>query len=144
DVWQRLSITRDYDRSSSAWAQQVKGSLRVIPDEDAAVLMPLLRRQQNGGLTFPVDPQVYEKFLTHVVRRGDKDVAVTIPEVADDEPATPEVEKEVRESSQIQALLADIGARMGLKIWLPKPDRGAVLTKWTGDHSALLDRLPLN
>ena len=33
---------------------------------------------------------------------------------------------------------------MGLKIWVPRNDRAAVLDEWKGDHNALLDRLPLN
>src|SRR5688572_27108466 len=33
---------------------------------------------------------------------------------------------------------------MGLKVWLPKADRGPVLQEWKGDHVALLECLPLN
>jgi hypothetical protein len=83
--------------------------------------------------------------LLHVVRRADKDVTVTIPQAAEEPPPAPlEAASEARESIRVQAMLADIGARMGLQVWLPKADRGAVLQEWTGDHSALLDRLPLN
>jgi hypothetical protein len=44
----------------------------------------------------------------------------------------------------MQALIATIGARMGLSIWLPRADRGAVLREWASDREALLERLPLN
>jgi len=75
----------------------------------------------------------------------DKDVTVTVPEDLDDEIAqekTPQAE--VRESIQIQVLLAEIGARMGMQIWIPRADRTAVVGEWKGDHPPPLDRLPLN
>jgi hypothetical protein len=50
----------------------------------------------------------------------------------------------VRESTKIQALIAAIGARMGLSVWLPRADRAAVLREWTTEGEALLERLPLN
>jgi len=33
---------------------------------------------------------------------------------------------------------------MGLKIWIPKGDRGKVLKEWRADDNELLERLPLN
>jgi hypothetical protein len=51
---------------------------------------------------------------------------------------------QARESIRVQALLAGIGARMGLRVWVPRNDRAAILDEWKGDHNALLDRLPLN
>ena len=63
--------------------------------------------------------------------------------------ARPEGEAEtpradVRESLRVQALLAEIGAGMGMQIWLPRTDRAAVLSEWRGDHRTVLERLPLN
>ena len=55
-----------------------------------------------------------------------------------------EQEVTVRESIRIQALIAAIGDRMGLSIWLPRADRGAVLTELKTKPESLLDRLPLN
>lgn len=144
EIWSRLSLTRDYERTTSAWAQHFKGSLRSMADDDGRLLFEILRRQQNGGQTYPVDQDAYERLLTHVVKRGDKDVAVTVPTITDETPAETTSTDEVRESIRIQALLADIGAKMGLKVWLPKADRGGVIGEWKGDHSSLLDRLPLN
>jgi len=45
---------------------------------------------------------------------------------------------------QVQAILADLGLRMGFKIWIPKPDRGRVLKAWTPSADGLLDELPFN
>jgi len=83
----------------------------------------------------------------HTAKREDKTVAVTIPADPDREEAE-EVEQspseEIRESLQIQALLAEIGARMGMKIWLPKSDRVRVLKKWKAEDGELLNELPLH
>ena len=59
-------------------------------------------------------------------------------------PEGPEVESEVRESIKIQAMLAEIGSEMGMRIWIPKADRGGVLREWKDGSASLLDRLPLN
>jgi len=55
--------------------------------------------------------------------------------------ATPD---EIRESMQIQALLAKIGTQMGFTIWLPKADRGRVLKAWTPAPGELLETLPMS
>lgn len=53
------------------------------------------------------------------------------------------VAEEIRESMQIQALLAKIGTQMGYSIWLPRSDRSRVLKAWTPAPGELLDSLPL-
>ncbi len=86
------------------------------------------------------------KVETHTVQRADKAVSVTVPVETTELPATEgqEVQSEVRESIKIQALIAEIGSQMGLKIWIPKADRGGVLGEWKDGDASLLDRLPLN
>jgi hypothetical protein len=78
------------------------------------------------------------------VKRENKDVIVTIP--ADEREVDIEVDTKtsVRESHRIQALLADIGFRMGMKIWIPRSDRQAVLKSWNKSEDDILNRLPLN
>jgi hypothetical protein len=49
-----------------------------------------------------------------------------------------------RESIKIQAMLAEIGERMGYKIWIPKSDRSRILEVWESKLSSLIDELPLN
>ena len=145
ELWTQLSFTKGYDKSSSAWAQRVKGSLVQVSEEDARVILNVLQRQAAGGHTYSVDPDAWQRLMTHVVRRTDKDVAVTIPTAADEPTPPPTVAvAEVRESIRIQAVLTDVGARMGFTVWLPRSDRAAVLEEWTGNHSTLLERLPLN
>jgi hypothetical protein len=144
ELWTSLSFTKGYDKGSSAWAQRVKGSLGIIADENATVILGALRRQRDANQTYPVDQEPYQRLITHVVRRADKDMTVTVPTAAIEAPVTVESPSEARESIRVQALLAEIGARMGLKVWLPRNDRAAILGEWQGNSDALLDRLPLN
>lgn len=78
-------------------------------------------------------------------RRGSAqaELVTVIPEV--DETAAPENEEQVRESIQVQALLAQIGEAMGFDIWIPRPDRARVARAWVPkDPQTLLDELPLH
>lgn len=50
----------------------------------------------------------------------------------------------MRDSIKIQAMLADIGDRMGYSIWIPRNDRSRVLEAWQPKKSLLLNDLPLN
>ncbi len=79
----------------------------------------------------------------HTVKREDKKVTVTVPTLTNEvEEVVPDVDS-VRESMQIQGLLAQIGTLMGFKIWLPKSDRGRVLKVWKAEDGELLEELPL-
>jgi hypothetical protein len=143
-VWSSLSFTRDLPPSSIAWTGKVRGSLARLSDSDGEFLESLLAEQANAGRQYPVDPDEYSRLLGQKVRRQDKDVTVTVPE--DREPAVPvpSAPTEVRESLRVQALLAQIGSRMRMEIWIPPADRNAVLAEWKGEPSPLLERLPLN
>jgi hypothetical protein len=84
----------------------------------------------------------------HTVRRTDKNVSVTVPIAMDNDGLTEtgpgeSKDEEIRESMQIQALIATIGTSMGFSIWLPKADRGRVLKAWTPERGDLLEELPL-
>jgi hypothetical protein len=123
----------------------VRGSLGRLEDEDGAHIERVLRQQQAGGSEFPVDEDEFRRLRDHRVRRADRDITVTVPEDTEPQIAAPVSDApESRESIRIQAMLAEIGARMGMQIWLPRADRGAVLAEWKGTEKPLLDRLPLN
>ncbi len=142
-VWNELSFTRGQSKRSSTWTGKLRGSLVQLDDSDGAFLEGLVQKQIDGGEAYPVDPNEFRRLATHRIRRADKDVTVTVP----DGTGTEEEEigrPEVRESAKVQALLAEIGSRMGMQIWVPRSDRATVLAEWPGDHPPVLERLPLN
>jgi hypothetical protein len=144
-VWHGLSFTRRLEKGSIGWTGKVRGSLVRLDDADGKFLAQKLREQDSVAQTYPLDEQEKKKLTTHTVNRPDKVVAVSVPEdftTAEEAPATQEIEG--RESIRIQALIAQIGSRMGMSIWLPREDRVAVLKEWKPDGNSLLDRLPLN
>ena len=142
-IWNHLSFTQGLDKRSTAWTGKVRGSLVQLDDSDGVFLEKSLMDQAKAPTLYPVDEDEYQKLSAHPVQRADKVVLVSVP---DDLPLEQEefTEQESRESIKIQALLADIGSRMGMSIWLPKADRGRVLRGWKDETGHLLDRLPLN
>ncbi|HEV7571621.1 MAG TPA: hypothetical protein VGQ21_08985, partial [Thermoanaerobaculia bacterium] len=143
-VWDRLSFTKEYVRGLSTWTGKIRASLAPLSEEDGTFLEQLLRAQSDGGQEYPIHKEEYGKLLVHRIRRADKDVSVTVPDDSHIEDHAAEVAPVVRESTKVQALLAEIGSRMGMQIWLPRGDRTAVLEEWNGDHPPPLERLPLN
>jgi hypothetical protein len=144
-IWTGLSFTRGLERGSIAWTGKVRGSLVRLDDRDGKFLAEKLTAQSTQGKVYPLDEQDTKKLATHTVNRPDKVVTVSVPEdsvVAGELSAAPEAE--TRESIRVQALIAQIGARMGLSIWIPRADRGGVLKEWKDGGQNLLERLPLN
>jgi hypothetical protein len=144
-VWNKLSFTKSMDKKSSRWTGKIRSSLRKLDDTDGHFLDSILKHQLSNGKTYPLDEREQEKFVTLTVRRPDRTISVTVPQDAKSEIDKIEVTRdEVRESIKIQALIASIGSKMGMKIWLPKSDRGGVLKSFTGEITSILDVLPLN
>lgn len=142
-VWHRLSFTRGYDQNHSHWTGRLRSSLNPLNEEDGRLLEQLIISQVEGGEVFPVNEGEYQRLLTHRVRLLGKTVSVSVPQDTEEEMGTAP-EAEVRESIKIQALLASIGAQMGMRIWIPRSDRSSVLAEWQNDHDPLLNQLPLN
>lgn len=69
---------------------------------------------------------------------------MTVPEEEEDSDEEQVPDVEVRDSIQIQALLADIGAKMGFSVWIPRSDRSRVEKVWNPENPPILDLLPLN
>lgn len=144
-VWNALSFTKNISRDSFVWTGKLRTSLVQFTSQDGAFLERILREQENSGQSYPVDEREYAKFVTHTVRRANKVVAVSVPQSSEgDAVAATEDLPEVRESTAIQALLADMGTKMGMKIWLPRSDRGAVMAERLVGSPPSLEVLPLN
>lgn len=144
EIWNSLSFTKDHQKASTTWTGKLRGSLVGISDADGRLIESAILSQVRQATVYPIDAGEYRKATSHRVRRADKDVSVTVPEDADQSPAPASSPSEVRESIRVQALLAQIGGRMGMDIWLPRSDRVAVTKELQGNHAKLLERLPLN
>jgi len=145
-IWDNLSFTKGYDINSSFWTGKLRASLNQLDEQDGVFLEQAILSQVNGGEVFEIDEQEYEKLITHKVRRVDKIVSVSVPQdsLTEKNNDKPVAQTDVRESVKMQALLAKIGAQMGMRIWIPKNDRTLVMSEWKGDLKSLLEILPLN
>jgi len=145
-VWNTLSFTRGLDPKSYVWTGKLRGSLVRLEDDDGEFLEKLLLEQSRVREVFPIDERQYARLVRHTVRRTDKVVTVSVPDAAEtgDEEALPASATDIRESIRIQALLADIGTKMGMKIWLPRADKTAVMAERAPGSPEPLKELPLN
>jgi predicted RNA-binding protein len=143
-VWNRLSFTKGQEKNTSTWTGKLRGSLVQVSDEDGQFLEELIASVNSSDQAWPIEDSQWSRLLSQRVRGAVKDIPVTVPEdapVSEEEATAP---TGIRESICIQALLAEVGARMGMQIWIPRNERQAVVSEWKGDHAAPLERLPLN
>jgi len=146
EVWSALSFTKDHEKGTSSWTGKLRVSLGQLEESDGEFLDRLLTRQAQSPKTYRVDEADYRKLVTHRVRRLDRTISVSVPSADDSDEIEEQIvpPTDVRESFQIQALLADIGSLMGFKVWLPRSDRARVEAVMNEESGALLDLLPLN
>ena len=142
-VWEALSFTQSYQKNSSHWTGKMRNSLNLLSQEDGGFLEELLERQKIGGHTYELDEDHYRKLVGQRIRREDKVVSVSVPQ-EDEAEVVARDEQTIRESYQIQALLARIGEAMGFTVWLPRSDRSNIIKDWAPGDGVLLDALPLN
>lgn len=160
-IWNHLSETKSVRKGTKGWAIPYRGSLRRIADSDGALLFDLLRKQGKAEVAYPLTERDRRQLARkRVVRTLTGEVEVAVPEADDDEEieasAAPhqnaqtsasvvEPETEARQSIQMQARLAQIGAKMGFHIWVPTSDRNRVSELVPIDvRDRFLDVLPLN
>jgi hypothetical protein len=138
--WRHLSFTKTLVLGSTAWTGMVRGSLRKVDDKDGRYLEQLLTSQSQSSQPLQFETVVAEPSTAIVKTQTSKEVTVAIPE-NEESTATSSTQ---RDSIKIQALLAQMGERMSLKIWLPRNDRQRVLEVWKPKVACLLESLPLN
>ncbi len=136
-----LEAKLPFDWSSASVGSRIVHSNLLIREDACALGL------ENSALTisaFLYFEPVFELWHSQdTVKRTDKKVIVTVPQNSESEKTGPEDENELRESLQVQATLAEIGSQMGFQIWLPRADRGRVLTQWKPEPGVLLDNLPV-
>ena len=133
------------------WTGFFRSSLNQFEEVDGSYLVELLEKQQSDPISYPFtekDKRVLGR--RRKVRTLDREVEVEVPD-DEDELSSLESETELvptsdsRKSIQYQARVAQIGAEMGFRIWVPRNDRGRVLELVSGAlHEKFLPELPLN
>lgn len=159
-VWSSLEETREIKKGVRGWAINFRGSLRLISPADGSVLRQLLEEQAEKQTEYPLTERDQRQLaIKRKVQMLDRVVEVEVPEKEDLEEDhntedlsptgtgtdAPQPDSETRKSIQVQAQLAEIGAKMGFHIWVPPGDRGKVVEIVESSHRAsFLDVLPLN
>lgn len=155
DRVERISSNNDRRKILKAFGS---GSAREVADwndrqldEKLAELRARLQAEQPSAVLDFYEPPLRERWSgEQTIKTVEGEVEVTVPrdedEVEDTETAPPETKSpEARQSIQIQAKLARIGAVMGFKVWIPRSDRGRVSELLQPrEQAALLQDLPLN
>lgn len=141
-----LALTIPFDWDTASIGTRISYSNRILLQALRDLDVGESARTVSVFCYFPPMKALWKE--GHTVRRTDKAVNVTVPTATDNEEEelhgeAPVSGDELRESMKIQALLAYIGAAMGYSIWLPRADRGRVLTVWNAKAGELLDDLPL-
>jgi hypothetical protein len=149
EIWQNLSLTKDYEPGTSSWTGFFRASLGQIPDADGEMLFAALQWQDQDQHEYPFterDQRQLARKLT--VRAHDREVAVEVPDEDEDvefEAPTTAEPGDTRQSIQMQAKVAQIGVDIGFKVWVPRNDKALVLELVPQEmHPAFLNVLPLN
>ena len=151
-VWNALTITNQYERGHRFWTGFFRGSLNRIEEGDGRYLVELLKKQESNPESYPLtDKDKRQLTSRRKVRTLDREVEVEVPDHEEDgseiEPTMvePTLLWDGRESIQVQAKVAQIGAEMGFRIWVPRNDKARVLKHIPATmHEKFLDSLPLN
>jgi hypothetical protein len=151
EIWNELERTRSIELNSPAWGGKaaLQSSLAKIAKADGELLTSLLLKQKEEPKAYPLSESDLRALRrTETVKASGGVVTVVVPEqvVIEEPPSSPSVvEDEVRESIQKQALLAEVGAKMGYSIWIPKSDRQRVISQLSEEaKEGLIDFLPVN
>jgi len=143
-IWNALTFTRSHDKASSKWTGKFRSSLGLLEEGDGEFLEMVISEQGKNPRRYPIDETEFKRFLSQKIRRPNGIVTVTIPVDTDQEVEEPDEKEAVRESTRIQALLAQIGESLGFSIWLPRNDRPRVARAWRSEEGTLLNALPLS
>ena len=152
NVWDNLTITNQHEKGSRIWTGFFRGSLNRFEEVDGSYLVELLKKQQSDPESYPLtDKDKRQLTRRRKVPTLDREVEVEVPDDEDDESSLdseivdPMLVTDKRKSIQYQAKVAQIGAEMGFRIWVPRNDKARVLDLIpTTMHEKFIDLLPLN
>jgi hypothetical protein len=147
-IWNTLTWTKVIEPGSVGWGANFQRSLRHMPDNDGDFLLKLLREQDQSRHRYELTAKDRRALNRATVRTPAGELPVEIPDDDDEVEAASSASPlatGVRQSHKIQGLIAEIGSKMGFKIWLPKADRERVKAAAAVDlTNTLVDILPMN
>ena len=142
-IWNELEWTKNIKKRSVGWGANFQSSLREMPNSDAEFLLNKLEEQNKEKKIYELSKaqkRIIQNFT--FVRTQEGIAEVEIPEKSEYDEEAPQ--KDFRESAKVQLLLAEIGAKMGFNIWIPRTDRTYLEDKIKKDtKDKLLDDIPL-
>ena len=150
-IWSTLNLMQGIDRASSSWGMQIRSSLRRLSGADGDYLVSRLQQQEKDKWEFPFNKRERRQLAKDLkINTLAGEVAVAVPEESEEDQVrmgqvqdseTPSISY----SFQMQAKVAEIGAKMGFRIWVPAADKSRVFECLTdSSRECFLDRLPLN
>lgn len=149
-IWQTLSWTKNVAPGTAGWGANFQRSLRGMIDEDAEFLVDLLNAQKQApelhALTAK-DLRAIAKAASVQTPQGELTVEIPDDLDASDDPAPVSAHlPEPLISHRIQCMVAEIGAKMGFSIWIPRNDRERVKAANPKGPvgTSLIDILPMN
>jgi len=135
-------ILGDLTWEKATWSGHVRGSPARIGKEDGDVILAALKEAEANPVERPFDPRKLTGIKAYPVksRKGQKttETLVTVPERDE----TEQEEAGLPDHARIQGLLLDLGAKMGLGLWVARNDRGRACQSLGTLANRLLDRLP--
>ncbi len=155
DRVERISSNNDRRRILGAFDVASSREIANWTDRQLDDALMELRTKLQGTypsavLDFYEPPLKKEWSRDRKIKTVEGEVSVTVPD-ADDELEDKDLvvveakSPDPRQSIQIQSRIAEIGAKMGFKIWIPRADRGRVRELLQEKvHAAFLEDLPLN
>lgn len=149
-IWNSLSSTKNLDKGIQGFVYKARlvSSPFLWPKKDGVYLEKVLLNQAKILADYPFSDEDLNRLKAHKIRISDKkEVSVSVPEDSEEiqEVETKqEVLSEKRESLKVQTKLAEIGEKLGMKIWLPRNDRAKILKDWEPKDNTLLDELPFS
>ena len=142
----------EFVKGGKAWGQKFRTPLRNIYDSDGEFLMSELIKQEGVRKEFTFTDKD-ERLLkqTHKVVTLSGKVLVDVPENDEDDEdleldsINSSRSTNKRRSLEVQAKVAEIGIKMGFKVWVPRNDKSGVFSFIHNSvKSNFLDELPLN
>lgn len=152
EIWHTLSITKDWEKGAQGWGNLFRRSLRRINDSDGDFLLSSLKQQGESRINYPLTDEERRRLRNQKARTPSGEVTVEIPSDDENDDNAEAVDTEEtatspnsQKSIRIQAKIAEMGAKMGFQIWVPRRDKEHVLANVSdGMKPNFLESLPLN